>query len=376
MATLTITANPPDIATFGETILTLRAREASGAAVAAGRVISLTTTLGVLLDPAPQTDSLGVATTRLRGDGRSGVARVAALLNGSEARASLDLPVGQGVQVDVRAQPAAVPRRGTSALTIRAARGDGSSFPAGTRVTLTTNIGSVVPADVALDGLGVAAATFTAASAVGTAEIVASIPGSGEGRVFVVVGGEPTISLSAAPSSIAANGRSELLAFVADPAGAPVVGAEVQLSTTLGRIEGSQPRTDNTGLVRSLLVGDGTRGQARVTARVTGTAAADEVVVRLGDGVRLSLSANPGTITSNGESLLGVAVVGPDGAAVANAAVDLSTNAGTLSATTVSTSTLGVAQSTLRANGFSGVARVTATLRGTTTSDSVDVIVQ
>lgn len=376
MPTLVITSDPPKIAVFGESIITARARDASGQPVPAGRVIELGTNIGLLLETAPETDSQGIARTRLRGDGRVGTARVSGQLRGSSASAVLDVAIGEGVTVDVRAQPAAVVRRGASTITVRASRGDGSTIPGGTRVALASTLGTITPNDLPLDSFGVATATFTAGATDGTAEITASIAGEGEGRVLVIVGGDPSISLEAAPSSIPTDGRAELFAVVSDPSGAPLAGAEVELTTTLGSIEGPRPRTDNAGIARSALLAAGASGEARVAARVVGTQAHAMVAVQLGASVRLSLTANPQTISSTGEALLGIAVVGPNGEAMAGLTVDLTTTAGALGTSTLTTNSLGLATSSLRANGFVGVVRVSATARGTSASDSVDIVVQ
>jgi hypothetical protein len=167
-----------------------------------------------------------------------------------------------------------------------------------------------------------------------------------------------------------------LFAVVSDPGGAPLAGAEVEVTTTRGAIQGARPRTDNAGIARSALLGTGEPGEARVTARVVGTEARATVVVQLGSSIRVSLTANPQTISSNGEALLGIAVVGPDGGAMAGVAVDLATTAGVLGNTTVTTDSLGLATSSLRANGFVGTARVSATIRGSSARDSVDIVVR
>jgi hypothetical protein len=233
----------------------------------------------------------------------------------------------------------------------------------------------VAPNDVPLDSFGIATATFTAGANSGTAQITARIAGEGEGQGFVVVGGDPSISLQAAPSSIPADGRAELFAMVSDPSGAPIAGAEIEVATTRGSVVGARPRTDDAGIARSALVGTGEAGEARVTARVVGTEASATAIVQLGGDLRLSLNANPQTISAGGEALLGIAVVGPDGAARAGVVVDLSTTGGLLGSSTVTTNNLGLATSSLRANGFVGTARVSAAARGTMAADSVDIVV-
>ncbi len=77
---------------------------------------------------------------------------------------------------------------------------------------------------------------------------------------------ESTISLFATASSISATGSTDIVATVIESAGTPVQnGTVVTFTTTLGRIEPVDARTQN-GKVTVKLTGDGRSGTATITA--------------------------------------------------------------------------------------------------------------
>ena len=102
---------------------------------------------------------------------------------------------------------------------------------------------------------------------------------------------ESTISLFATASSISATGSTDIVATVIESAGTPVQnGTVVTFTTTLGRIEPLDARTQN-GKVTVKLSGDGRSGNATITAfsggaiseqleLPIGSAAAETVTVR------------------------------------------------------------------------------------------------
>lgn len=81
-----------------------------------------------------------------------------------------------------------------------------------------------------------------------------------------------TVSLSANPSQVSSTtGASTITAIVRKANGTPVVrGTEVRFATNLGSVE-TLAETDNDGIARVTLRGDGRQGTATVTASVGGT---------------------------------------------------------------------------------------------------------
>jgi hypothetical protein len=86
--TLRLTVNPPTAPASGTTGVTILVAAADGSPVL-GAEVTLTSTIGTLDNARLHTDSSGLATTTLRGDGRRGTATVVATLAGTTTNARL-----------------------------------------------------------------------------------------------------------------------------------------------------------------------------------------------------------------------------------------------------------------------------------------------
>jgi hypothetical protein len=80
--TVRLTASPPSTPASGTTSITVLVADASGAALS-GVEVQLGTTIGQLDNTRLHTDTSGLATTTLRGDGRRGTATISAHLSGT-----------------------------------------------------------------------------------------------------------------------------------------------------------------------------------------------------------------------------------------------------------------------------------------------------
>ena len=90
------------------------------------------------------------------------------------------------------------------------------------------------------------------------------------------------LTISASPSSIASNGKSSITVVARKSTGFPVnPGTVVHFSTTLGTLSGDRGSTDDDGVVRVTLSGNGAAGIATVTA-LTGAASDASVDVVIG----------------------------------------------------------------------------------------------
>jgi adhesin/invasin len=200
------------------------------------------------------------------------------------------------------------------------------------------------------------------------------------------------INLFATSSTVPLNGEVEIVATVIENgvastgtgtgtpttttttttpgAGTPVQnGTLVSFTTTIGRIEPSEARTNN-GQVRVKFIAGGQSGTATVTAfsggasgklenLKVGTAAAERVVV----------SASPQTLgPAGGTSTISARVEDASGFGLAGVPVTFSTDAGTLSSSSALTDSAGVATTTLTT---SRAAKVTANVAGKTADVSV-----
>jgi hypothetical protein len=132
-------------------------------------------------------------------------------------------------------------------------------------------------------------------------------------------------------------------------AGTPVQnGTVVSFTTTIGKIEPSEARTQN-GQVRVRFSANGQSGTATITAFSGGASAKIEnLLVGTAAAERVLLSASPQTLASaGGTSQISARVEDVGGGAIIGVPVTFSTNAGLLSASSVVTDEAGTARTTL-----------------------------
>ena len=155
-------------------------------------------------------------------------------------------------------------------------------------------------------------------------------------------------------------------------AGTPVQnGTLVSFTTTIGRIEPSEARTNN-GTVRVKFVSGGQSGIATITAFSGGASGKLENLKVGSAGVeRVLISASPQTLgPAGGTSTITARVEDTSGAGLAGISVTFSTDAGSLSSTSVTTDSNGNASTTLNT---SRPAKVTANVIGKTAEVTVSL---
>src|SRR5918995_3226841 len=174
-----------------------------------------------------------------------------------------------------------------------------------------------------------------------------------------------TIILTASNNAVAANGTVNLIAQVLEPSGTPPhPGTHVTFTTTLGVIEPADATTDINGQARVTFRANGSNGTATITASsrraTTGSTGAVKIAVGTAATGRITLTANPTTISANGGSATVTAnVVDLNGNALVGVPVSFATSAGVLSGSAVNTDGTGNALTTLTT---SVEATVTATV--------------
>ena len=148
-------------------------------------------------------------------------------------------------------------------------------------------------------------------------------------------------------------------------AGTPVQnGTLVSFTTTIGRIEPSEARTNN-GTVRVRFVSGGQSGTATITAFSGGASGKlENLKVGSAGAERVLISASPQTLgPSGGTSIITARVEDISGSGLAGIPVTFSTDAGSLSSSSVTTDSAGNASTTLTT---SRQAKVTANVIGKT----------
>ena len=160
---------------------------------------------------------------------------------------------------------------------------------------------------------------------------------------------ESTIQLFATATSVSPTGSTDIVATVIEQAGTPVQnGTVVSFTTTLGRIEPAEARTQN-GKVTVKLTADGRSGIAQITA-FSGGAISEKLELPIGSAAAetVTVRAEPARLSPGGGSAQIVALVRDvAGNPLAGASVAFTTTAGTLSSGVAQTDANGEARSTL-----------------------------
>jgi len=348
------------VSLFGASRLTARALGSGGAPVTAGTEIVLTTDRGRLDSSSLFTDQDGRASTQLRGTGAGGTATITARLQGTSVSTSTQVTIGVGLVLDLRAEPSVINGDATSRLTANLTN-DGTPV-SGTQIDLATTRGRLTTPSPRTDSLGNAVSELRPEGDVGIAVITATTQGVPAAQTQVEIGTARMLSLVATPAGVPTNGVTQITCTVTNFDGSSVgPRITVRLSTTLGRLDDTDPRTNGAGIATTLLRGDGRTGSAMITARVSGAAAPAIIDVTFGGDANLGLAAAPTQIGANGSATLTALLSSNAGNGLSGEQITFTTTLGVIEADRQTTDSQGVATTRLLARGTSGVARVTAT---------------
>lgn len=371
--TLALTADSTSLFIGATTEITAVARQANGQPMA-NVAVDFSTTLGVLSQTSVMTDTQGRSEVVLRGT-QAGEAVVTARVSGVSP-ASVTIEVGQGNVVLVLPVSSTIPSQGQTAITIRVARRDGEPTPIGTEVEVTTTLGELSNMRPRTDSLGLATTTLFARGTTGTAVIRATLPGqSGSGQAEVTIGEGRKLRLTANPSTIAPDGNARIAILLTESSGAPARGANVQLTTDIGRLDDTLVTTDSAGTSSTVFRPDGSTGVASIAGNANGVTALVAVLV---DGrAQLRLRATPPTMAPNGATTITITGTFVDGRPIPSGSrIRLTTTLGNLDSADLLTNSSGIATTTLRGTGVRGTAQILATALDLGGSGSLDVPVR
>ena len=187
-------------------------------------------------------------------------------------------------------------------------------------------------------------------------------------RVPLTAPSGTVITLLATTNVLPVNGSTDIIAVLirsgqqttpttgAQPAatstpstGTPVHnGTVVSFTTTLGRIQPSEAKTDGSGQATVTLIGDGRSGVATITAYSGGASQTLAVNIGSAAAARILLSAMPQELpTIGGTSTITATVQDQQGNPIAGVPVTFSTSAGTLKTTSAVTDSFGNATTSL-----------------------------
>lgn len=201
------------------------------------------------------------------------------------------------------------------------------------------------------------------------------------GTVITLVSTSNTLPINGSTDVVAVlieNGSTGTGANATAASGTPVHnGTLVSFTTTLGKVEPAEARTNN-GRVTVKLTADGRSGKATLTAFSGGASKTLEVTIGAAAAERVLVSAAPTSVPASGGTVtVSARVEEASGNPIAGVPVAFTTTAGTLAATSAVTNSLGVATTTLSttlaatitatAGGKTGTAAITARSAATVT---------
>ena len=172
-------------------------------------------------------------------------------------------------------------------------------------------------------------------------------------KVPLTAPSESTITLFKTASSISSTGSTDIVATVIESSGTAVQnGTVVGFTTTLGRLEPSEARTQN-GKVTVKLIADGRSGIAEVNAFSGGASTEEPLEVPIGSAAAetVTVRAEPARLGPGGGSTQIIALVRDEaGNGLSGTSVSFSATAGQLSSGTATTDGNGEARVTLTTN--------------------------
>lgn len=264
-STITLSANPSEITTpSGTSTITAVVRKPNGT-VAAGVDVRFTTTIGTI-DVLKATDSGGIATATLRGDGRTGTAMVNAAADGAggssggtgAASNALSVPIGVPIvpvgggakTITLQGTPASILASGGKVKLVALVRDATGNPAAGVEVNFTTNLGRLASGGglvvtnaggEATDTLSVestdignqTSVTVGAQTAAADGTLISAAPFT----ISILTNAAASIVATANPAQLPLKGGSvTLTALVRNSSGSPVPGAGVNFTTSRGTL--------------------------------------------------------------------------------------------------------------------------------------------
>ena len=363
-ASVALVAYPASIPIGGLTAtLTATVRDQYANLVADGTVVTFTTSLGSV---APYTRSTtgGAATVVLISGPIMGTATVTATVDAISGTTTVTFTPGLPFTVTLVAAPSSIPVGGsTSTVTATVVDRYGNVVADGTTVAFATSLGSIAPPTRPTSS-GLATVTLTSGNLAGTAIVTATADTvSGTTTVTFTPGLPFTVTITANPISIPVGGLTAILtATVVDQYNNKVANnTPVTFTTSLGAIGETQPRLTSDGVATATLTSGNVAGTATIIALADAHAGTATVQFLPLAPFTVTVMASSASIPVGGNTAITATVTDQYGNLAANGTVvSYQTSLGVILPPT-STTTSGVATSTLHALTVAGMATVTAT---------------
>ena len=272
-ADITATASPSTLAADGNSTSTITAtvKDAMGNLLS-GVTVSWSTTLGTLAGATSVTNAAGIATMGITSsEVDSTNVKVTAQVGTAKGIAPMVFTPLPPTNITVFESPKTIVANGvsTSTLTARVSQG-GVPIP-NVPVTWeqTAGTGTLSASSSMTDANGQSSVLLTSSTTPGTAYIrVTSVRGTTTAGVEFTAPAPTTLTVTATPTSIVANGssKSTVGVRVKDADGNLMPGVAVNWATTAGTLAGPTSYTDGAGYADNVLTSSTAAGTATVTA--------------------------------------------------------------------------------------------------------------
>ena len=317
-ATVAVTAAPATVNPSGTSTITATVVDATGNPVV-GETVNFNATVnnsgGSFAGLSAVTNVNGRASVGYTAGTTSGVSdtiEAAAASNGVANTASIAVDATAVVvgSISVAAGAASITADGASTTAIRATLLDTASEPAGgITVAFSTTAGSLSAATAATDTNGIAQVTLTSSTHLGQATVTASASGfSSAASVTFIPGAPDSVSLSASPGNLTADGtsRSVITAVVLDEYDNPVADdSTVTFSALEGNLDNLTVTTSG-GVASTSYTAPSARpesGRDTITATTTNGKSGTVSITLIGSQIAsISLTANPTSLPQGGNS--------------------------------------------------------------------------
>ena len=366
-ASIALVAYPASIPIGGLTAtLTATVRDQYANLVTDGTVVTFATSLGdfFLASTVTKTTTGGMATAALTSGLIMGTAMVTATVDAISGTTTVTFTPGPPFTVALLAVPPSIPVGGsTTTVTATVVDRYNNHVTDGTVVTFATSLGSIAPLTRPTSS-GLATATLTSGNFASTATVTATAGmAAGTTPVTFTPGLPFTVTITANPISIPVGGVTAILtATVVDQYSNNVANNTlVTFTTSLGSIGETQPRLTSGGAATATLTSGNVAGTATIIALADAHAGTAIVQFLPLPPFTVTVMASSASIRVSESTAITATVTDQYGNLVANGTViSYQTSLGVILPPT-STTTSGVATSTLHALTVAGMATVTAT---------------
>ncbi|NKF23988.1 beta strand repeat-containing protein [Solimonas marina] len=364
---------------------TLRATVQTSSGAISGVPVSFSVP-GAVLTPSTgsaTTNSSGQASVTMTAPTTLGTLTVTASAGGFSAQTTVKVSAGAPNSFVVSVASSPVVPGGSATISAQVLDVNSNPVAAGQQVNFrivsaNSSGSSVTPAAATTDANGNVSASFVAGTSAGS-ESIELTSGSATQQATVVIDADAAsvggITISPANPSTTAMASQTIVATVVDSAGHAVVGKTVNFSATAGDFDNTAPVTDASGKVSVTYTAPASSGSVTLSASSGGYSATASLTVAAGTATAIKLTAAPSTVAPSRTTSITATVRDASGNGVPNHAVQFSTTAGSLSASSATTDSSGTATVVLTAPSAAGDVKVSANVAPEGLSDKVKITV-